>query len=204
MKKNEKKNYSILSFLFTHIMSINNSDQLFNILDKILNKINTLDERLTNMEKKIDLVSSLAVLPANNNICVENLKELKKENLICEKNNVFEALKYRDYRSIIYIFKHFYKNKSNENCAYPLKIKGKRSFEYYDNKKWNHDLYGHYSINVIFLNIQNLFIRHNILDSEITSEDFLLNQEFISKLSNEKYKKDIFKNIIEEIRINNI
>ena len=33
---------------------------------------------------------------------------------------------------------------------------------------------------------------------------FLLNQKFIYKLSDDKYKKSIFKNIIEEVRINTV
>ena len=125
---------------------------------------------------------------------------LKKEDIIINKNDILRALNYRDYRSVILIFKLYYKNKINSNAKYPIRIKGKRSYEYYLNNKWNSDLYGHYSMNTICLNIQNLFIRNNILDEN--DEDFMLNQEFIYKLSDEKYKKDIFKHIIEEIRIN--
>ena len=43
--------------------------------------------------------------------------------------------------------------------------------------------------------------KYNNIDN-LSNEDFLLNQDFIYKLSNEKVKKDIFKSIIEEVRIN--
>ena len=49
------------------------------------------------------------------------------------------------------------------------------------------------------------FIKYNdIENSMIDHDNFFLYQEFISKLSKEKYRKDIFKHIIEEIRVNNI
>ena len=118
------------------------------------------------------------------------------------EKEVLDILKYRDYRTIIYVFRHFYKNKNNEKYVYPIRIISKRSYEYYDNGKWNPDTYGSHCLNTICLNAQNLFIKYNNID-KMNGEDFLLNQDFIYKLSNEKYKKDIFKNIIEEVRINN-
>ena len=171
---------------------------LFNVSNEILNKINNLETRIINMEKKLDIVLPLI----NDDICIEHLKELKQENLDVEKVEVLKALNYRDYRSVIYIFRHCYKNKLNEKYSYPIKITGKRSYEYYFNNKWNPDLYGYHSMNTICLNIQNLFINFNDINY-IDIEDFILNQKFIYKLSEDKYKKDIFKNIIEEVRINN-
>jgi archaellum component FlaD/FlaE len=59
---------------------------------------------------------------------------------------------------------------------------------------------------VICGNIQNLFLQYNKLDdsNNISCEDFIVNQYFIHKLSDEKYKKEILKHIIEEVRINNV
>ena len=169
------------------------------ILEKILNKLNDFEERLSSLERKIDLVIPLL----KNDVAIENLKELKNEDLIVEKDDVLKALSYRDYRSLIFIFRICYKNKLNEKYVYPIRIMGKRSYEYYENNKWNSDAYGHHTINVLFLNIQNLFIKFNDYD-KLGPEDFLLNQKFIYKLSDEKTKKSIFKNIVEEVRINNI
>ena len=174
-------------------------NKLSNISIEILDKINKLDERITSVEKKIELVLPLL----NNNISMENLKELKNEELEINKNEIIRALLFRDYRSIIHIFRIFYKNKLNEKYSYPIRITGKRSYEYYCNNKWNPDLYGYHSMNIICLNIQNLFIKYNDID-EMGYENFILNQNFIYKLSDEKYKKNVFKNIIEEVRINNL
>lgn len=155
-----------------------------------------------NILKKIDYLEKTIKLVYHDST-IENLKELKYEELIVDKYDVLKALKYTDYRTIIYIFRLLYRNKNNENYAYPIRISGKRSFEYYANGKWNPDLYGHHSMNVICSNMQNLFMNYNTMD-EFKMDDFMNYQTFIFKLSNKKYKKEIFKNIIEEIRIYNL
>jgi hypothetical protein len=169
--------------------------------ENIIDKINNLDERITNIEKKMEKNNTNNT--NNDSLNCSNLKELKKEDLMIDKDDVLNALKYRDYRSVMYIFKHIYKNKIKSEYVYPIKIVSKRTFEYYNNNKWNTDLYGYYCISVICSNIQNLFTKYNNIDS-IDSDDFIMNQQFIFKLSDEKYQKSIFKNIIEEVRINNI
>ena len=174
---------------------LNISSKIFDNQNKILDKISKLEERIIHIENNIEI--------SINSIKNENLKELKNELLDINKSDVIKALLYRDYRSVIYIFKFYYKNKNNKNYVYPIKVIKKRTFEYYDNNKWNSDLYGYHSINVLCLNVQNLFMKYNNLD-EFDTEDFILNQEFIYKLSDKKYKKEIFKNIIEEIQLNNI
>lgn len=184
------------SDIFKKIFSI--SSKIFETQEIILEKINIFEERLKNIEKKIELSSK-----NNESITYNNLKELKKEDLNVIKEDVIKALNYRDYRSVIYIFKNIYKNKTNLEYAYPIKITGKRSFEYYNNMKWNNDLYGHYSTSIICSNIQNLFTKYNNIE-DFDSDDFIINQQFICKLSDEKYQKSIFRNIIEEVRINNL
>ena len=178
----------------------------------ILNKINFLEEKINNIESKINnfeekinnIELNIINYNKNNNTNTINdsIIELKKEELNIDNKDVLKAISYRDYRSIIYIMKLIYKNKVNNTTSYPIKIVGKRSYEYFLNNKWHSDPYGHYITNTICLNIQNLFIKNNNFDLNIDYNDFLLNQNFIYKLSEDKYKKEIFKNIIEEIRIN--
>jgi hypothetical protein len=175
------------------------SSKLYEDQKIILDKLDNLEKRIINIEKKIE------TKPSDNGEECENLIELKQESLNIGKEDTLKALSYRDYRSIIYVFRHFYKNKLNSTYAYPIRITGKRSFEFYSNKKWNNDLYGHTSMNIVCGNIQNLFIKYNDLDTgDVSDEDFMNNQQFICKLSEEKYRKEIYKNIIEEVRINNI
>lgn len=161
----------------------------------ILKKLNFLEEKINKIELSKKIVK-------NSELIIEDLVELKNIDIDIDEETTLKALSYRDYRSVMIIFKIYYKNKINVNYSYPIKIISKRSFEYYANSKWNPDLYGHYSTNTICLNIQNLFIKYNNLEN-ISTEDFMLNQDFIYKLSNEKYKKELFKYIVEEVRINN-
>ena len=162
-----------------------------NTQEEILSKLENFELRISNIEKSIK----------NNSI--ENLKELKYETLIVDNEEINKALNYCDYRSIIHIFRIIYKNKNNSNYVYPIRITGKRSYEYYDNNKWNPDLYGHHSMNVICKNIQELFMSFNIIEN-YNIDEFMSHQTFIFKLSDDRYKKDIFKNIVEEVRINNL
>jgi hypothetical protein len=189
---NKETNKDILE----KIVSI--SSKIFETQEIILEKINSFETRLQNIEKKIEFTSK-----NNELILYSNLKELKKEDLNVIKEDAIKALNYRDYRSVIYIFKNIYKNKTNLEYTYPIKIISKRSFEYYNNMKWNPDLYGHYSTSIICSNIQNLFTKYNNIE-DFDSDDFIMNQQFIYKLSDEKYQKSIFRNIIEEVRINNL
>jgi len=191
----------------SHIIKTKDSDKYKNILEEIINissninetnklildKLNNLEQRMIKIEKKIETKSS------KNEIIIENLRELKREDLDISKEEVLKSLSYRDYRSIIYLFKYIYRNKMNEINIYPIKLSGKRSIEYYNNSMWNNDPYGHYSINIIFKNFENLFIKYNNLDN-IDYDNFILNQNYINKLSQDKYIRQIFKNIIEEIR----
>ena len=176
-------------------------NELNSLSIKILDKINSLEDRIKKIEKKIDMINNKNI---TNQIIEENIIELKLEDLNINNEDTIKAIQYRDYRSIMYIFKLYYKTKTNETYSYPIRIMGKRKFSYYDKKQWNNDPFGHHIINVIFQNIQNLFIKYNDMElNDISCEDFVKNQTFICKLINDKYKRDIFKNIIEEVRINN-
>jgi hypothetical protein len=191
-------------------------EELLNISSKInetqvniLSKIDNFENRITNIEKSISLSNFIITKLCENkytSIIDEkySIIELKQESLNIDKESVIRALYYKDYRSIINILRLYYK--PTETTIYPIRITGKRSYEYFINNKWIPDLYGHYIMNTICINMQNLFIKYNIIDenSNIDHDEFMLVQTFIYKLSDEKYKKDIFKHIVEEIRINNI
>jgi len=178
-------------------------DEQLSTTSKILEKIESMNTRLINLEK-----ISLEKNKYYSQVTLD-LKEIKKEDLNSKiddinikKDDIIKALNYTDYRSVIYMFRLFYKNKTNPEFVYPIKITGKRSYEYYYNNKWNPDIYGHHIMNIICLNIQDLFTKYNHFDGE-NFDNYILNQTFIIKLSDEKFKKEILKSIIEEVRINN-
>jgi hypothetical protein len=183
--------------MFEKILFISN-----NLFEKIDNLDKKFDDKIDILEKKIICIENkIEYSKTNKNIeQIENLKELINEDLNIEKKDVLKALSYRDYRSLTYILKLYYKNENNE---YTFRKISPQKYEYYLNKKWNTDLYGDYCRNTFCKNVQNLFIKYNDIDDEdISTNDFMLNQEFICNLLDEKKKKDLFKSVCEEIKIN--
>ena len=182
------------------IISSELSNGMNKLNEKFDDKMDMLEKRILNIENKLNIPNQEFEQKE-----IQNLVEIKSEILDIDKKEIFKVLKYNDYRALIYIFKLYYKSNKNSKYLYPIKIISARSFEYYFNGKWNKDLYGNHIINVICGNIQNLFLKYNSLDDtdNISYDNFILNQSFIQKLSDEKYKKDILKHIIEEVKINN-
>ena len=194
VKINIKPNKNLLEEIY------NISSKIYDDQKKIMDKIDSLEQRMTNIEKNISSKIINGTIICNTN---SNIVNMKVEDIILEKSEIFRALKYRDYRSVLHIFRLYYKNKDNQESSYPIKITGKMSYEFYLNNKWHHDLRGHYIMNTVCTNVQNLFLKYNTLDyPEINTDIFFVNQDFIYQLSNDKFKKDVFKNIVEEIRIN--
>lgn len=191
---------------------LNISSKIKEDQENIINKIELLEKKMILIENKVDL--SIAIAKKSKNLSGllntepdDNIVELKRETINVSENDIVKALNYRDYRSVIYLFKVFYKNKINKNYTYPIRIIGKRSYEYYANNRWNSDLYGHFIMNTICQNMENLFLTINNLDDYgdlIDEEDFIPNQNFINKLSAEKYKKEIFRSLIDEVKLNTL
>ena len=169
-----------------------NQKLLLDMVIKLYGRIKSIEDKLVSKNKIKDDPS-----------LYQDLIELKAENIVYDNIDAIKALTYRDFRSILMIFRSYYKSKTNSNYVYPIRIIGKRSYEYYLNGKWIPDSYGHYSMKTICNNIQNLFIKVNDMDNKnISQDDFLLNQEFIYKLSDDKTIRNVFKLIVEELRIN--
>jgi hypothetical protein len=132
-----------------------------------------------------------------------NLKELKREKIFMEESKVLKALEFRDYNSVIYIFKNIYKNNTEGEYSYPIRVNSKNKIEYYDNKTWNADIGGVYSKKTIINNIHDLFCQYcsyEVSNDDEVNEKFILNQEFITKLSDNKYQKQLFENLLNEIK----
>lgn len=182
------------------------------ILEEIKKLSNTFLESITKIDEKIDeiisrvskLENKVQIIEHNkNNNDAKKIKELRIENIELPDFDIIRALNYKDHRSVLYIFKLYYKNKLNLKHAYPIRIKGQRSFEYYSNDEWVPDLYGNNIMNIICKNMENLFIKYNVIE-KIDIDNLLSNQEFIYKLSNDVYRRKLLPFIIEEVRQNNL
>jgi hypothetical protein len=167
-------------------------------IKKIDSKIDNILLRVKNLENKIEYIET-----SKNNPDLKRLKDFKLEDLDIPDENILKALNYKDHRSILNIFKLYYKNNLNPKYSYPIRIKGQYLYEYYLNDEWVPDLYGRSIINILCKNIEKLFIKNNIIEN-VEPNTLILNQEFIYKLSDDKFKKSILVHIAEEIRISNL
>lgn len=168
-----------------------------NFLDNIKKIDVKVDDVLTRIKKLEDKVEFIEKYQHQSDI--KKIKELKFELMNIPESEAIRALNYRDYRSVLYIFKMYYKNKLNMKNMYPIRIKSTRSYEYYSNDEWIPDLYGKSIMNILCRNLENLFIKINNTD-KIESDYILQNQEFIYKLSDDKFKSEVLNRIIEEVR----
>lgn len=170
------------------------------INDKIKYFFKDIESRIEIIENKVNKLENLVFTLTNkkedSNI---NIVNLKKENMNIPNEIIKKSLIYKDYRTIILLFKYYYKNKSNQESQYPIKIKSKRMYEYYNNQ-WLNDTNAHYIKNTLFMNIQTELFKYNNLDNVSDFDDIYNNQVFINKLSDDKCKRDLFKHIVDEIQ----
>ena len=168
-------------------------DDKINYIEESLKKY---DERISLIEKKINNLSN----DSKDEEVIENLTSIKKEHIELDKEIVLRALSYKDYRTILMIFKHYYKTKTNVFNKYPIRCVGKRSFEYFKDDKWINDTYGHFIRNTLMINIQTLLFKFNTQEYFNEISDILLNQDFIYKISDDKFMKVFFRHIIDEVK----
>ena len=170
--------------------------------ESFLLKFNSFEQKIEQLDNKINIIENK--LNIDNKIFdePEEVKELVKEVIEIDESIALRALTYVDYRTVIIIFKEYYYNELNKNNNYPIKVTGKRSYEYFLNKKWIHDQYGHYIKHTILLNIQTLLFKYNNNDYINDYNTLVKNQDFIYKLTEEKYSKNYFRHIINEINNN--
>ena len=168
--------------------------------NKFEQKIINLDYKITHIENKLKSSNNINYIDIDDN---EELKELVKDfSINIDKDIVLRALSYRDYRTVIILFKNYYLNENNKFNKYPIKVVGKRTYEYYLNKRWINDPYGHYIKHTVLLNIQTVLIRYNNNDYIKDYDNLIMNQDFIYKLMEDKYSKNYFRHIIDEIKNN--
>jgi len=168
--------------------------------NKFEQKIINLDNKITHIENKLKSSNNINYTYNDDN---EELKELIKDcSIDIDKDIVLRALSYRDYRTVIILFKNYYLNENNDFNKYPIKVVGKRSYEYYLNKRWINDQYGHYIKHTVLLNIQTILLKYNNNDYIKDYDNLIMNQDFIYKLTEDKFSKNYFRHIIEEIKNN--
>ena len=79
----------------------------------------------------------------------------------------------------------------------------KKKYQYWlDDKMNDDDSSGTYIKNTVIKNIEQCYLSVNIyIDNDMDIDDFIKNQEYISKLSEQKYKDQFLKKIVGIITI---
>jgi hypothetical protein len=171
--------------------------EIFRKLDIICHRIEHIEERLTHIEE----CQKFSYAEFSGEII--KIKEIKLESYPIPEQDLMKALTtYHDYRSFIYIFKLYYRSIQGGKIFYPIRMKNRRTFEYYYGGRWILDPNGHQTIKILCTNIQNLFLKHNVIENKcITEDEWFINQTFIMKLSEDRYRKEIWKHVVDEIMI---
>ena len=123
--------------------------------DTLIQKMETIENKMIELSDKVQILEKKMNHPNNpyanldENSVQEDIMELKKDNIEVEQSIVLRALTFRDYRTVIILFKALYFKEDNIIDKYPIRLTGKRSYEYYLNNKWITDPYGHYNRDII-------------------------------------------------------
>jgi hypothetical protein len=172
--------------------------QLKVFFEKIESKVNKIEDKVN----KLELIINSMQNSKSESVVIQddNIIELKKEHLNIPFDIVKKSLVYKDFRTVLYLFKYYYKNKTNQVNVYPIKLKSKRVYEYYNNNQWIIDNNAHFIKYTLFMNIQTELYKYNNIDNVSDIDDIYNNQIFITKLSDDKHKREIFKHIVDEIQ----
>lgn len=128
-------------------------------------------------------------------------KEVKEEDLNIDPDFIKECLSMCSLEGDVKLFKKMYID-DVEKTQYPIRHI-KKKYQYWLNDKMNDDdSNGTYIRNTIIKNIEQCYLSVNIyIDNDTEMDDFIKNQEYITKLSEQKYKEQFLKKIVGIITI---
>jgi hypothetical protein len=157
--------------------------------DSINNKLNDkiLKNKLKSKDKKQEYEQN-------------NFKELKIEKFDIDDNFIKKCLSESNIESDLKIFKKIY----IDNVAkefYPIRHIKKKYQYWLDGEMKDDDKNGSYIKNTIIKNIELCYTSVNTLDNYVDIDVFLMNQDYINMINDEKYKDDFLIRISEIIKI---
>ena len=202
-KFNEK-----IDLLITNIKILKNEN---NHLEEKIKNIISEDTNIISIKKDDNIKSKInkdkiVKNESNHNLVNEeniafNYKEIKKENYELDNNFIKESLDMSNLNGDIQIFKKIYIDNIPKEY-YPIRHIKKKLQYWFNNTMNDDDSEGTYIKNTILKNIEECYLKVNNYDNYIDNIDqFLKNQEHISKLREEKYKDKFLLKIISIITI---
>lgn len=179
-------------------MSLNEKiDLILNKLINIENKIQYLENiilknNLNELTEQTDISELSELTEQTDQTDQTNIahKELKHELFELDRTFIKDCLNMYSIQGDVKLFKKMYIDNIPKEC---LAIKyTKRKYQYWLNNCLISDTNGNYIKNIIIKNIEQCYTSINIYDEYTDNMDlFIKNQDYITKLSDDKYK-DLF------------
>jgi hypothetical protein len=187
-------------------------DKINIIIDNYENQ-HLLNKKIENIEKTLLILigSNEEILKKiNNNNIIESesknipkrtIKNVRIEQFNISKNIILECLNMHSLEGDIKLFKILYLNDITKDF-YPLRYLNKKEYQYMNDNKWNNDTNGSYIKEIILKkNIARCYLKVNTIDNVKNNNDFIENQQHISKILDEKYQEKWLNKIKNLIKI---
>ena len=162
------------------------------------NKVNQKEKNDKSDEKPIKTYKSKTKKASTGNALY---KEVKVEYINIDPDFIKECLSACSLEADIKLFKKMYID-DVDKTQYPIRHMKKKYQYWLDDKMNDDDSSGTYIKNTVIKNIEQCYLSVNIyIDNDMDIDDFIKNQEYISKLSEQKYKDQFLKKIVGIITI---
>ena len=179
----------------------------------LLAQINSLHDRITNLEEALSKVSSV---PAENSVVVptelttnqdkrlalivyKNInpnRAIKNEKIQMDPEIVERYLSYKEIESDCELLgKYYFDEISKED--YPLKKDKKNDSYFWNGDEWIEDN-GTNLKSILSNNLRKLYTKINVITDQISNPNYLENQEHINKINTKKYQMKLYNLFIEK------
>jgi hypothetical protein len=182
------------------VNKINKIDEKMNIILSVLGNLKIDSKSLecdvidlkNKIEDKYDKTRKKTILNTN-------LREVKKEQYILDNDFVKDCLDSCSIDSDIKIFKKIYIDGLSKD-SYSIRYKRKKIQYLFNGQMKDDDINYSYIKNTVIKNIEDCYLNINKYDSyQDNIEKFITNQEYINRMSENKYKDKFLEKIIELI-----
>jgi hypothetical protein len=179
----------------------------------LLAQINSLHDRITNLEEALSKVSSVpvensVVLPTESTsnqdkrlslIVYKNInpnRAIKNEKIQMDPEIVERYLSYKEIESDCELLgKYYFDEISKED--YPLKKDKKNDSYFWNGDEWIEDN-GTNLKSILSSNLRKLYTKINVITDQISNPNYLENQEHINKINTKKYQMKLYNLFIEK------
>ena len=176
---------------------LNRLEDKINIIIDNYEEHKSLNKKIENIEKLLLILTGsneeiLKKIDCNNTeiecIPKKTYKNVRIEQFNINKEIILECLKMRSLEGDIKLFKILYlKDVTKE--FYPLRYINKKEYQYMNDNLWHDDNNGTYIKDIILKkNIARCYLKVNTIDNVKNNDEFIDNQQHISKLTEEKYQ----------------